>query len=101
MDWTCCHCEDGEHPTNVVGGIVGPNEVANTHTHHVHFLNREGEATVSGRPATADGLKIRLHDGVELMAELDTARAKGAVLSLHTACINILLDHSFKASSPF
>ena len=30
MDWTCCHCEDGEHPKNAVGGIVGRNGVANT-----------------------------------------------------------------------
>lgn len=70
MDWTCCHCKAGEHPTNVVGGIVGPNEVANTHTHRVHLLNQEGEATVSGRPATADGLEIRLHDVMVYMSQL-------------------------------
>ena len=101
MDWTCCHCEDGEHPKNAVGGIVGPNEVANTHTHHVHFLNREGEATVSGRPATADGLKIRLHDEVELMAELDTARARVLYyLYIQPASISCWIT-AFKASSPF
>ena len=60
----------GEHPTNVVGGIVGPNEVANTHTHRVHLLNQEGEATVSGRLATADGLGIRLHDVMVYMSHL-------------------------------